>query len=204
MSGTTWQLPVILAGAAVAIVLGLFNLGVITIAGGGRSIVRYRSDDVTQAQETMAWGFDDVAEGALPDGSEVLSESRFGGWSVRAEPGAPSTPNALCQSGVGEFPAIALTDLVLDDLVVTTRFKPISGRLDQAAGLIFRVQDGSNYYILRASTLEDNVNFYLYRGGRRSMLRGADTRVQSGAWQELRVEVQGNPVPRLSEWPTGR
>lgn len=114
--------------------------------------------------------------------------------SVRAEADAPSTPNALCQTGVGEFPAIALSDVVLDDLVMTSRFKPVSGRVDQAAGLIFRVQDGSNYYILRANALEDNVNFYIYRGGRRSILRGADTGVASGTWHELRVEVQGHQL----------
>ncbi len=45
--------------------------------------------------------------------------------SVRAEADAPSTPNALCQTGVGEFPAIALSDVVLDDLVMTSRFKPV-------------------------------------------------------------------------------
>ncbi|HEY3058267.1 MAG TPA: hypothetical protein VGL99_04755 [Chloroflexota bacterium] len=34
---------------------------------------------------------------------------------------------------------------------LSTRFKPISGRIDQAAGRIFRLQDGGNYYILRAN-----------------------------------------------------
>jgi hypothetical protein len=126
------------------------------------------------------------------DGSEVLAETRCGGWTARAEADAPSTPKALCQTGVGQFPSIALSDAVLDDLVMTTRFKPALGRVDQAAGVIFRVLDNDNYYILRANALEDNVNFYIYRGGRRSALRGADTHVASGSWQELRVEVRGN------------
>src|SRR5207248_9259858 len=54
------------------------------------------------------------------------------------------------------------------DLTLPTPFKPISGKDDQAGGLIFRVQDKDNYYILRANALEDNVNFYIYRAGRRS------------------------------------
>ena len=78
------------------------------------------------------------------------------------------------------------------DLSLTARFKPISGKEDQAGGLIFRVQDKDNYYILRANALEDNVNFYIYRGGRRSSLRGANTQVTSGTWHELRVDVQNN------------
>ena len=37
------------------------------------------------------------------------------------------------------------------DLTLVTRFKPISGKQDQAGGLVFRVQDKDNYYILRAN-----------------------------------------------------
>jgi hypothetical protein len=78
------------------------------------------------------------------------------------------------------------------DLTLIARFKPISGREDQAAGLIFRVQDNRNYYILRANALENNVNFYIYRNGTRSNLRGSNATVPSGKWQDLRVDVQAN------------
>jgi hypothetical protein len=111
---------------------------------------------------------------------------------VRAEPDAPSQPNALCQTGTADFPAINLDPNPYTDLSLRTRFKPISGRTDQAAGLVFRIQDKDNYYILRANALENNVNFYIYRGGRRSDLRGSTSPVAAGAWQELRVDVQGN------------
>ena len=191
MKQPIWTLPVVTAIAAVAIVLGLVNLGLITIAGSGRAIVRYQSEDVS-TPEPLAWRFDDIEEGAQPDGSEILSETRFGGWAARAEADAPSTPNALCQTGVGEFPSIALSDAVLDDLVMTTRFKPVSGRLDQAAGVIFRVQDANNYYILRANALEGNVNLYKYASGRRSLIKEGSARVNSGTWQELQVKVVGN------------
>jgi hypothetical protein len=134
------------------------------------------------------WNFDTDPVGGLPSGAQAFT----GQWAVRAEADAPSPPNALCQTGAAEFPALSLDSTQYTDLTLTSRFKPISGREDQAAGLIFRVQDKDNYYILRANALEDNVNFYIYRGGRRSGLRGANTRVPSGTWQELRVEVQGN------------
>jgi hypothetical protein len=37
-----WRVAVILAVAAIAIVLGPFNLGLITVAGAGRAMVRYQ------------------------------------------------------------------------------------------------------------------------------------------------------------------
>jgi hypothetical protein len=134
------------------------------------------------------WTFDNDPVGGLPNGAQSFS----GQWAVRAEADAPSQPNALCQTGTADFPALALDMGAVADLTLSTRFKAISGREDQAAGLIFRVQDKDNYYILRANALEDNVNFYIYRGGRRSGLRGADVQVPAGSWQELRVDVQGN------------
>jgi len=152
---------------------------------GTQANVRYRAG---QEGTAMMWSFDSDAVGTVPSGAEVFS----GEWAVRAEPDAPSPPNSLCQSGTAEFPALTLGDAVYTDLAMSTRFKPISGHEDQAAGLIFRVQDKDNYYILRANALEDNVNFYKYAGGRRSPLKEGSARVASGVWQELRVEARGD------------
>jgi Domain of Unknown Function (DUF1080) len=134
------------------------------------------------------WSFDGDAPGGLPAGAQAFS----GTWAVRAEEGTPSPPNALCQSGQAEFPALTLGDAAYADVALSAHFKPISGQTDQAAGLIFRVQDNRNYYILRANALEGNVNFYIYRNGSRSDLKGGSAHVATGAWQELRVEVHGN------------
>lgn len=73
-----------------------------------------------------------------------------------------------------------------------TRFKPVSGKDDQAPGIIFRVQDANNYYILRANALEGSVIFFRFASGSRSALKEVSARVPSGQWHELRVEVTGN------------
>src|SRR5262245_33292216 len=86
------------------------------------------------------WTFDGDPVGGLPSGAQPFS----GQWAVRAEGDAPSQPNALCQTGTADFPAIELDMNAYTDLVLTARFKPISGKEDQAAGLIFRVQDKDN------------------------------------------------------------
>lgn len=78
------------------------------------------------------------------------------------------------------------------DLTVTVRFKPIFGKVDQAAGIISRVQDKDNYYIIRANVLETNVNLYKYAGGRRSGIKDGSAKVAHGQWQELRLEVSGD------------
>jgi hypothetical protein len=151
--------------------------------------IKYQPGDKnTSAGQSEEWNFDKDAVGKLPEGSEV-----FGGtWAVRAEADAPSAPNALCQTAIAEFPAIALSGKVYTNLVMSARFKAISGKDDQAGGLIFRVQDANNYYILRANALEDNLILFKYTGGSRSTIKSKSVKVPPGQWLELRVEAEGN------------
>jgi hypothetical protein len=134
------------------------------------------------------WAFDTDPPGGLPPGAQVFS----GTWATRAEADTPSSPQALCQTGAAEFPALRLGDESYTDLTLVAQFKPVSGREDQAGGLLFRIQDKDDYYILRANALENNVNFYKYAAGRRSGLKDGKATVPTGIWQELRVEVTGN------------
>src|SRR5215207_311527 len=168
--------------------LGAALLLLLTACSSARAAVRYQAGDSSPPAEPMVRNFDSEPSDATATIGTVFS----GTWEVRAEADAPSPPNALCQTGTATFPAFSLGDAVFADVVVATRFKPISGREDRAAGLIFRIQDKDNYYILRANALENNVNFYKYAGGRRSSLKEARAQVPSGQWQELRVEAAGN------------
>src|SRR5205807_534830 len=70
------------------------------------------------------WTFDTDSPGSLPAGAQVFS----GQWAVRAEPDAPSQPNALCQTGQADFPAIGLDSGPYTDLTLSAHFKPISGK----------------------------------------------------------------------------
>jgi len=144
------------------------------------------------AEPTKAtqWTFDKEPAGKLPVGATVFA----GNWVIRTESDAPSSPNALCQTGYAEYPALSLGDMVYTDVTVTARFKPVSGKSDRAAGIIFRIQDQDNYYILRANALEDNVNIYKYVGGRRRAIQESSAKVPSGTWLELRVEVKGKHI----------
>jgi hypothetical protein len=167
----------------------LLTLFVATLSAcEGTPSIAFQSAAPSPAGSTR--NFDTDKADGLPAGAEVYA----GSWIVRAEADAPSKPNALCQVGNAEFPAIALDTSVYGDVTVTVRFKPISGKVDQAAGVIARVQDKDNYYILRANVLETNVNLYKYAGGRRSGIKDGGTPVANGKWQELRMEVSGDTL----------
>ena len=139
---------------------------------------------------TRTWTFESDPIGGLPRGAVVFS----GTWVVRTDADAPSGTHVLCQTGTATFPVLLLGDVMFTNVALSTRFKAISGREDRAAGLIFRVQDKDNYYIVRANALEDNVNIFIYAGGRRRVLKEGSASVPSGRWQTLRAEVIG---PRI-------
>ena len=40
---------------------------------------------------------------------------------------------------------------------ISLRFKPIAGRIDQAAGILFNLKPNGDYLIVRANALENNL-----------------------------------------------
>jgi len=138
---------------------------------------------------------------ALPKGWESgITGKGAAKWEIVTDDSAPSRANVLKQSGEATFCWAAKTDEQVKDGFVEVKFKPISGKEDQAGGIVFRFKDANNYHIVRANALEDNVVLYKTANGRRSSLQvkgrmfgyGVDTRVLKGKWSTLRVEFRGN------------
>ena len=117
-------------------------------------------------------------------------------WVLLEDPGAPNGPAVLAETSgdrtSDRFPLAILKGFEARDVEVRVRFKPVSGTVDQAAGLMVRVRDEDNYYIARANALEGNVRLYEVVKGRRRQLAGVDIEVPKGAWQELGLRVEGD------------
>jgi hypothetical protein len=139
--------------------------------------------------------FDRMSPGAAPEGwTSGVTGRGEPRWTVEPDDSAPSKPHVLRQSGRGTFPWCVREDVSLADGFVEARFKPVSGREDQAGGLVWRWKDGDNYYVARANALEDNVSLYYTEGGARRTLKYVDARVAGGAWHALRVEFRGRRI----------
>ena len=115
-------------------------------------------------------------------------------WTVEADASAPSKPNVLKQSGVGDFPWCVATGASLADGFVEVKFKSLAGKADQAGGVVWRWKDGDNYYVARANALEDNVSLYYTQNGRRNTIKYVDAPVAKNQWHTLRAEFQGKRI----------
>jgi hypothetical protein len=137
--------------------------------------------------------FDDLKTGAPPPGwTATKTGSGNAKWEIVADDSAPSKPNVLKQSGEATYPVCIKDDTSLKDGFVEVKFKPISGKEDQAGGVIWRCKDADNYYIARANALEDNVTIYHTVKGKRTEKKRFETKVSSNQWHTLRVDFHGN------------
>jgi hypothetical protein len=119
-------------------------------------------------------------------------------WSVEKDLDAPGKPCVLKQSGQATYPVCIKDDVRLKDGYVEVKFKPVSGKEDQAGGVIWRAKDKNNYYVCRANALEGNVVLYKVVAAKRTALDivgrkggyGVKEPVAPAQWHTLRVEFK--------------
>ncbi|MBI3416552.1 MAG: hypothetical protein HY043_14750 [Verrucomicrobia bacterium] len=137
--------------------------------------------------------FDDAKPGAAPPGWTTTKTGKGEPkWTVAKDDTAPSKPNVLKQSGEATYPVCIKDDTSLKDGFVEVKFKPVSGKEDQAGGVIWRAKDADNYYIARANALEDNVTIYHTIKGKRTEKKRVSLKVAGNQWHTLRVEFAGS------------
>ncbi len=92
------------------------------------------------------------------------------------------------------FPMLIYDGETFKDFNLTTRFKIAGGTVEQMAGVVFRYQNASNCYVIRASALGNNVRFYKVVDGVRSDPIGPELDVSTNAWHTLAIQCQGNQI----------
>jgi hypothetical protein len=147
--------------------------------------------------------FEQDAVGQPPQGFVFGLTGKVGApgrWVVQQEAGGRYLAQLDADRTNARFPVAVLSDISAADVDLSVKFKPVSGRVDQAGGLVWRFQDEDNYYLVRANALEDNVVAYKVHNGRRTDLPvkgegrtyGKKTEVPSGLWSTLRLTATGS------------
>ena len=92
------------------------------------------------------------------------------------------------------FPLLVYEGETFGDFSFSTRFKTVAGLTEQMAGIAFRLQNETNYYVVRASSLGNTFRFYKVVDGVRQPPIGADVEIPRGVWHELTVECKANRI----------
>jgi hypothetical protein len=159
-----------------------------------------------QADAPFSIDFEGMDVGAQPTGfsTAITGKGPPAIWVIEDHGAATGVSKVLTQSSNEEtnyrFPVCIYEDFVGKNVALTVRFKPVSGQIDQAAGLVWRYKNANNYYVVRANALEDNVVLYKMKDGKRSDLKptgswpfayGKSAPVPGEKWSTLHVLVQG-------------
>ncbi len=130
-----------------------------------------------------------------PDGRVACTQGLTGigrpsSWQALADPEGPSgwvLTETAADATDSRFPLCINEQAVLRDMDATLRFKPVSGVRERVAGFIFRAQSANDYYVVRASALDNSVRLYRMEKGKRRGIGGKEVPVESGKWHSLRV-----------------
>jgi Laminin G domain len=78
---------------------------------------------------------------------------------------------------------------------ISMRFKPLEGRIDQGAGILFNLKPNGDYLTVRANALENNLVLWQVVHGKRSSVKWIrNTPTATRQWHSLKLVVQGKTV----------
>jgi hypothetical protein len=148
-------------------------------------------------KDTITIDFDHSETTKVPGGfvPELSGQGTKIDWEIREEPSARSGTKVLAQTSSenvnSRFPLLLYDKLLAKDVAVTVQFKPVSGQIDQAAGIVVRFQDANHFYVARASALKDEVTLFKVVDGTHLSLAGATMSVATDEWHMLKLVAQG-------------
>jgi hypothetical protein len=149
--------------------------------------------------EPQIINFDSTETGKLP--ADFTTALTGGGgpvfWVVREDPTAPTGNKVLVQESsddiVYRFPLCVYEKTEARDVAAEVNYKAISGKIDQAGGIVLRYTPG-NYYIARANALENNVILFKTVNGKRSKIKEVPVKVTAGQWHTLGFQARGRDL----------
>src|SRR6266571_2205445 len=78
---------------------------------------------------------------------------------------------------------------------ISFRFKPMKGRIDQGAGILFNLKSNGDYLTVRANSLENNLVLWQFVNGKRTSVKWIrNTPTATKQWHTLKVRIAGNKV----------
>jgi hypothetical protein len=160
----------------------------------------------------LKFDFGQGQEGQMPSGfrSLVTGQGKPGDWQVRMDSVPPMLAPLTSQAATASkqpvlaqlsqdstdahYPLLVYENEIFRDFTLTTRFKLVSGAVEQMAGLAFRVQDEKNYYYVRASGLGNTFYFFKFVNGDLMPPIGSKVEITKDTWHEMEVRCRGSEI----------
>ena len=174
--------------------------GTMVVAALGMTALGFDLSDPAEPEPSQAqqWNFDGASPGSLPSSFVVgtLFDGRPAGeWKILITDRAKSAAQVLAQvlpKGTDQAHKLLLmegTDSANVDLNVS--YLAVAGKADLGGGLVWHATDDRNYYLLRASLVEQKIRLYRVVKGVQQIVKQIDYALPSSGWHQLRIIQQG-------------
>ncbi len=145
--------------------------------------------------------FSNATLGEMPKGWIAAKTGTGEGsvWKVQEDATAPNGNRVLVQtSGLGPNTLfnLAISDAAnLIDVNMELSLKPLSGKIDQGGGPVWRYRNSNNYYVARWNPLEGDFRLFKVIDGKRTQL-GTTVSLDSklGEWHTISVSHLGDHI----------
>ncbi len=129
--------------------------------------------------------------------SLVLGYGGPGSWRVVNESNAPGGQPVVAQISrepLGQRAPVLLLDEVISDFKLTAKFRILGGILEQSAGMVFRFQNPSNYYVIRADANASSFRCFKVENGQVKPPIGPEMKISAGEWHTLVIQCEGTRI----------
>ncbi len=158
------------------------------------------------------FNFSDFTQGSFPTNFNSLAAGRGrpGEWRIILDDVSPAltplTPKAravasravLAQTArepvSSHIPMLIFDGETFNDFKFTTRFKLAGGALAQSAGMIFRFQNPTNFFVVQASALGGSFRCSKIVNGEMKPPIGPELKLAKGEWHEMSVQCEGTRI----------
>lgn len=168
-------------------------------------------DSVLGAEETESnpqhqrqWMFDSSSPGTLPGLYVVgtLFDGRPAGeWKILITDRAKSPSQVLAQlqpKGTDQTHKLLLLEgTESTNIDVEVSYLAVAGKADLGGGLLWRAKDDRNYYLLRASLVEQKIRLYRVVNGVQQIVKQIDRPLPATGWHKLRIVQRGCEMKAL-------
>ncbi|MCM4163622.1 MULTISPECIES: hypothetical protein [unclassified Arenibacter] len=160
---------------------------------------RTQFPDTVDPAEKTTFDFENYTAGELPsEWSEYHTGSGDTEWKIVDDNGNKVLAQLYSDNPNNHFNVVVNNNITAKDMVLTARFKGITGNHDQGGGFVWRFTDKNNYYIVRANPLEDNMVLYKVENGKRTDLPlvgkgrtyGTDVSPLGNSWHTMKLVVK--------------
>lgn len=150
------------------------------------------------------WTFDSSSPGILP-GSYVIGtlfDGRPAGeWKILITDRARSASQVLAQvqpRGTDQTNKLLLLDgTTSTNIDLEVSYLAVAGKADLGGGLVWHAVDDRNYYLLRASLVEQKLRLYRVVKGVPQVVKQIDRPLPASGWHTLRVVQRGCEIKAL-------